>query len=228
MTASTTRRNYFILMISVIGTVAAAPCPASDSNQPAATIDTNRALQSEFSQAGEALRERLDREAAGDWLGAARAAQSVAKHRARFLILKRQFAQDSPSQSTASAARDNPFLADARFAATKTATAIEDSDRLNDSGDEHRLRTAATALAAWDMYRSAASVSEPSMAGNAPDPAPTTSFAKLERTWGMYSRATRRPKMNGSSPRRRSDAEDHREAPEQPFLVYRDPMAEAR
>jgi len=174
--------------------------------------------QMEFAKVGAAVRERLDREAAGDPIGARIAAQDADAHRYRFLDIERELGRFRlPSAASPSVeARRNPFLPDASFWAPSASFAIRVAPV-----------TAGRPDLAWDMYRP----HEPDPAGTDGAERHPESRAPAEALTGragdMYSKGIAKP----TSGDRRAAATDTsasaspREAPREPYLVYRERLA---
>ena len=116
------RQRFVSALVVAIACLDAALANAS---QPSASALEEQA-QAEFAKAGTAVRERLDREAAGDLIGARIAAQDAEAHRYRYLDIKRELnRQHSPSLASPSveAPRD-PFLPDASFLAPSASSRL--------------------------------------------------------------------------------------------------------
>src|SRR5271170_7711778 len=109
------RQRLVCILVVAIACLDAAV--ASASQPSAAALETQ--AQAEFTKVGTAVRERLDREAAGDPIGAHIAAQDAEAHRYRYLDIKRSIDRlRSPFLASPSVeASRNPFLPDASFLA---------------------------------------------------------------------------------------------------------------
>src|ERR1700674_4957331 len=109
------RQRFFSTLVMAIACLGSA---VANALQPSALALESQA-QSEFAKVGSAVRERLEREAAGDLIGARIAAQDAGAHRYRFLDIRRELSRlHSPSVASPSvAAPRNPFLPDASFLA---------------------------------------------------------------------------------------------------------------
>jgi len=125
--------------------------------QVSATVRVPRAvleqqLREEFAQVGNAVHQRLDREAAGDFVGARIAARSAEQHRTRFLDIKRELdplpSPGGPSPSV-EAAR-SPFSPDLPLLAAPVART---DPGLWVVADPRATQTPAASHPAWDMYR---------------------------------------------------------------------------
>jgi hypothetical protein len=104
--------------------------------------------QAEFAKAGDAIRERLAREAAGDLIGARIAARDADAHRYRFLDIQRELgrlhSRAAPTPSVA--ASRNPFLPDPSFVAFSAVGSTPISQR-------KEPLAVRVSHSAWDMYR---------------------------------------------------------------------------
>ena len=87
------RQRFFSTLVVVIACLEAAAV-AHASPPSAAALESQ--AQVEFAKVGAAVRERLDREAAGDAIGARIAAQDADTHRYRFLDIKRELSRLHP------------------------------------------------------------------------------------------------------------------------------------
>jgi hypothetical protein len=96
--------------------------------------------QREFEQAGAALHARLEREAAGDAVGAQIAAREAETHRYRYLDLRRELDRRRDPRAFPVAAARDPFAPDAAFAAPAPVS------EMRPPPPEERDRP-------WDMYR---------------------------------------------------------------------------
>ena len=104
--------SAFVAGLAGFGMLSAHALPPPDSSLDQQAIG-------EFTKAGLAVRERLDREAAGDPLGASIAAHEAELHRYRYLDLKRELNRRHPQPTaflSVAAARD-PFIPDGSFSA---------------------------------------------------------------------------------------------------------------
>jgi hypothetical protein len=182
--------------------------------------------QAEFAKVGTAVRERLEREAAGDVIGARIAAQVANAHRYRFLDIKRELSRlHSTSVASASVeAPRNPFLPDASFLAPSASFLV----RAAAMTIERQEAVVRVAYPAWDMYR-------PHESG---DPAGATArdslresrasaAAPMGRAGDMYSDGVAKPASSdrGAAATDLSAAAFPRESPREPFLVYRERFA---
>jgi hypothetical protein len=109
-------------------------------------------LREEFAQVGNAVHQRLDREATGDFVGARIAARSAEQHRYRFLDLKRELdrlpSPGGPSPSVE--AVRSPFSPDLPLLAVPVART---DPGLWVKADLRATQTPAASHPAWDMYR---------------------------------------------------------------------------
>jgi hypothetical protein len=196
----------------------ASPPPASSLEQQAAE---------EFAQTGFAVRERLDREAAGDPIGASIAAHEAELHRYRYLDLKRELSRrhPQPPASPSVAAPHDPFMPDDSFSEASGAATTRAIPKIAAGRGE----VARTTYASWDMYRPRLSMAEADTGSTESSPAmrATNTAPALGQAKDMY--ATDRPKRTPSDQRPSSmDPEGpvpSADPPRQPFLVYRDQWA---
>src|SRR6202795_5203990 len=109
------RQRFFSTLVMAIACLESA---GANALQPSALALESQA-QAEFAKVGTAVRERLEREAAGDLIGARIAAQDAEAHRYRYLDIKRELSRlHSPSvASTSVAAPRNPLSPDPSFLA---------------------------------------------------------------------------------------------------------------
>src|SRR5271165_3021891 len=118
--------------------------------QPSAAALESQA-QAEFAKVGTAVRERLEREAAGDLVGARIAALDADAHRYRFLDIQRELGRrQSPSVASPSVeAPRNPFLPDASFSSPSAPSPIPVAPVTASRPDVGNR----VDYPAWDMYR---------------------------------------------------------------------------
>jgi hypothetical protein len=183
-------------------------------------------LREEFAQVGNALHQRLDREAAGDLVGARIAARSAEQHRYRFLDIKRELdrlpSPGGPSPSVE--AVRSPFSPDLPLVAVPVAR--------TDPGpwlkaDPRATQTREASHPAWDMYRPRAPVVPPKLDDSEEQRVSSDISAPKsigEHLGDMYRNdrvlrplAEREIAAADSSP-----APPARDEPIKPFLVYRD------
>jgi hypothetical protein len=193
----------------------ALPPPASSFEQQA---------EAEFAKAGFAVRERLDREAAGDPIGAGIAAHDAELHRYRYLDLKRELNRlhPQPAASPSVAAPRDPFIPDGSFLADSSASTIRAVPKIAGGRGE----VTRTTYPSWDMYRPRLSMhgadagsTESSSAMRA---APAASAMGRAKDMYVTDSAKRAPTDHGApsiGPEAPVSAAD---APRQPFLVYRE------
>ena len=136
--------SAFVAGLAGFGMLSAHALPPPDSSLEQQAIG-------EFTKAGLAVRERLDREAAGDPLGASIAAHEAELHRYRYLDLKRELNRRHPQPTAflSVAAPRDPFIPDGSFSAdwgTSATRAVPKSA----GGRGEVIRTT---YPAWDMYR---------------------------------------------------------------------------
>jgi hypothetical protein len=223
MGGTVTRKRFLSAFVAVLAGLGvriadASPPPASSLEQQAAT---------EFAKTGFAVRERLDREGAGDPIGATIAAHEVEMHRFRYLDLKREIKRQHPQSRAflSVAAPRDPFVPDGSFPADSSHSATRSvAETAGGRGEVIR-----TSYPSWDMYRprlskdgAGAGSSESSPAMRAAPVASAMAQAK-----DMY--APGRPK--DAPPDERAPGTEalvpSADGPRQPFLVYREPSAGA-
>jgi hypothetical protein len=181
--------------------------------------------QAEFARVGIAVRERLDREAAGDVIGARIAAKDAEAHRYRFLDIKRAMSRlRSPSLASPSvAASRNPFLPDAFLVSSASPTR---GAPLTIGRPEAVVRDG---YPAWDMYRPH---ELPDRAGTErpqshPESQATSAEAAVRGAGDMYSNGVARLTAGDRAavPTDLSAGASPGEPPREPFLVYRERLA---
>jgi hypothetical protein len=182
--------------------------------------------QAEFAKVGAAVRERLDREAAGDVIGAHIAAQDAEAHRYRFLDIKRAISHlQSPSLASPSVeASRNPFSPDAAFLAS-SASPIRDAPRM--IGRQETVVRAE--YPSWDMYRPHELQDRARTRGadqHPESPAMPASVA-LGSARDMYSNGVTKPTAGdrAAAPTDLPASNSPGEPPREPFLVYRERLA---
>jgi hypothetical protein len=166
--------------------------------------------RTEFTLAGEALRERLQKEADGDLVGARIAAQAAEAHRFRFLDLQRELARRAATleASPSVAARRDPFAPDSSFLSLSFSARNSSSSALR-VDEENRAR-----YRPWDMYR--VRDTAPSLVMN--DLAQESSPTFHKNSGDLYMNHS--PSAAAESPTVPSDG-DTVEAARAPFFVYR-------
>ncbi len=193
--------------------------------QPSAAALESQA-QAEFAMAGTAVRERLEREAAGDFVGARIAAQDADAHRYRFLDIQRELSRRHPPSvaSLSVEAPRNPFLPDASFWTLSAPSPIRVAPAMAgwpDAGNR-------VEYPAWAMYRP----HEPGDPTGTDGAEQQQEFAKSAagpagRAGDLYSKAISKP--TSGEPRAvatdTSASASLGEAPREPYLVYRERLA---
>lgn len=193
--------------------------------QPSAAALESQA-QAEFAKVGTAVRERLEREAAGDLVGARIASQDADAHRYRFLDIQRELGRrQSPSVASPSVeAPRNPFLPDASFWAPSAPSPIRVAPVTAGRPDARNR----VDYPAWDMYRP----HEPRDPTGTDGAEQHQEFAKSAagpagRAGDLYSKAISKP--TSGAPRAvttdTSASASLGEAPREPYLVYRERLA---
>jgi hypothetical protein len=205
------------LLGAIVVGVACLDAVAANDPPPAAWALEHQA-RTEFAQAGDAVRERLAREAAGDSIGARIAARDAAAHRYRFLDIQRELARlHSPSAATPSvAASRSPFLPDPAFLAPSADGAAAIAQR------RPPVVTVRISYPAWDLYRPHELPDSTGVRDGAQQQQQSQAPGAVGRAGDMYS---------NDPPRRVPDREvavddpsgsvSSGELPREPFLVYR-------
>ena len=224
--------QVFLVCAVGVGSVAGAqPLPTGSDRASAHVEALQQQLKVEFLAAGQATRERLDQEAAGNHVAAQRAERVAEAHRHRFLELKRDIAHlTTPIAASVAPARD-PFAPDASYVAF-AARASENRVVTIAEAAEGESSSGPTTRPAWDLYRPhAPSSSSVTTSGDRPDSTPLSVKPQGDaaRTWGMYehavpSRGTGEIHSSVELTSASSAAPEAREPPTQPFFVYRDPL----
>jgi hypothetical protein len=212
--------SAFVAVLAGFGaTMACALAP------PAPSLEQQ--AEAEFAKAGFAARERFEREAVGDSLGAGIAAHEAQLHRYRYLDLKREFdrAHPRPAASPSVAAPRDPFLPGGSFLAPPAPLASR-TIRVT-TGDQHEVARAA--CPAWDMYRPHLSGEGAETDGrDAPQVMRVPPAATARgRAGDMYTTGFAKPVPadRGAAAQEPEVPATSGEAPRQPFLVYRERLA---
>ena len=183
-------------------------------------------LREEFAQVGNAVHQRLDREAAGDFVGARIAARSAEQHRYRFLDIKRELdrlpSPGGPSPSVE--AVRSPFSPDLPLLGVPMART---DPELWVKADPRATQTPAASHPAWDMYRPRAPAVTPKLDHSEVERVSSgTSAPKTiaDHLGDMYrnDRVLRPPAEREIAASDGSSALPARDQPIKPFLVYRD------
>jgi hypothetical protein len=179
-------------------------------------------LREEFAQVGNAVHQRLDREAAGDFVGARIAARSAEQHRYRFLDIKRELdrlpSPGGPSPSVE--AVRSPFSPDLPLLAVPVART---DPGLWVKADPRATQSPEALHPAWDMYRPRAPAVTPKLDDS--EEQRVSSDISAPKTIGehlgdMYRNdRVLRPLAGGEIAA--SDGSSARDEPIKPFLVYR-------
>jgi hypothetical protein len=224
-------RVFVVCAVSVGSVAGAQPLPTGSDRATDQVEALEQQLKVEFLAAGNATRERLDQEAAGNHVAAQRAARVAEAHRHRFLELKRDIARlTTPIAPSVAAARD-PFAPDPSFVAF-AAHAGENRALTIAAAEEGESSSGPTTRPAWDLYRPH-TASGPSVAtrGDRADSTPllVKTQGDAERAWGMYehaapSRGTGETRSNFEDTSASSAAPEARAPPSHPYFVYRDPQ----
>jgi hypothetical protein len=183
-------------------------------------------LREEFAQVGNAVHQRLDREATGDFVGARIAARSAEQHRTRFLDIKRELdrlpSPGGPSPSVE--AVRSPFSPDLPLLAVP----VGGSDLgLWEKVDPRATPTPEASHPAWDMYRPRAPAVTPKLDDS--EEQRVSSDISAPRTIGDHlgdlyrnDRVLRPLGEREIAASDDSSSPPARDEPIKPFLVYRD------
>ncbi len=218
------RQGFFSTLIVAVACLEAAA--VAHASQPSASALESQA-QVEFAKVGAAVRERLDREAAGDAIGARLAAQDADTHRYRFLDIKRELSRlhPPPAASPSVAAPRNPFMPDASFFAPSASSTTRVAP-VTAAPPGAALRVE---YPAWDMYRP----HEPGIpagtdgADRHQESRATPATGPVGWAGDMYSHGAAKPPAGeaGAAATDGSASAPPGEAPREPFLVYRERLA---
>ena len=194
---------------------------AEAANSPASLEEL---AQTEFAKAGSAIREQLEREAAGDTTGARIAADDAEAHRSRYRQLTHEVNHGHPTAPTSSsvAAPRDPFVPDAISWSAAEAGPI----RLTTTGSRTQDASAAVVHAPWDLYSRHGEPDRPELAGIAHgiDADERASEERGVRRGDLYSTG-RIAGAWGAAPRDSSANDSSRERSNEPFLVDREKAA---
>jgi len=191
---------------------------AAVAQPPAATLKDQ--AQVEFAKVAFAVRQRLEREAAGDLIGARIAMQDADAHRYRFLDIERELSRlhsGSPTSPSVEAVR-SPFVPDDSFSLPATALATQGA--ITTVGRQDPVKRAV--YAEWDMYRPHELRNR--AGSDAAEHPPSTGATPAERAGDMYSKGASKPMSSApdEAPTDLPDGASPREPARAPFLVYRD------
>jgi hypothetical protein len=198
---------------------------AANALQPSALALESQA-QAEFAKVGTAVRERLDRQAAGDLIGAHIAAQDAEAHRYRFLDLKREISRlRSPSGASPSVeAVRNPFSPDAAFLAPSAAPTRAAAVTLDRQEAVVRVE-----YPVWDMYRphKVQDRTDTQGAEQHPESRSSSGEVAVQGPKDMYSPGVAKPTPDGGAAGTidPSASASLGELPRAPYLVYRERLA---
>jgi hypothetical protein len=212
------REHVVSILVVVIACLDAALAHAS----PPSDSALESQAQAEFAKVGTAVRERLDREAAGDLIGARIAAQDAEAHRYRYLDIKRAVnRQRSASLASSSVeAPRNPFLPDASFLAPASPT------RLAPRMIGRQEAIVGAQYPAWDMYRphEVRALAGTQGADQYPEARSTTAEVPMAGPRDMYSNGVAKPTAgDGAAVATDPSASAFPAEPaREPFLVYRE------
>ncbi|SRR5579859_174013 len=210
--------STFVVVVACLGAT------VTNALQPSAAALESQA-QVEFAKVGTAVRERLDREAAGDVIGARVAAQDADAHRYRFLDIKRELSRLLSVAPPSVEAPRNPFLPDASFLAPSASSTARVAP-VTAGRQEAVIRVA---YPAWDMYRPHESGDPARTDGrdSLQESRATPAAAPMGRAGDMYSNGVAKPASGdrGARVTERSASVPPGEPPREPFLVYRERLA---
>jgi len=218
------RQRFFNTLVVAIACLDAA---VANALQPSASALEQQA-QAEFSKVGVAVRERLEREAAGDSIGARIAAQDADAHRYRYLDIKREISRvhlASVASPSVEALR-NPFLPDASFWAPSASS----TTRVAPVTAGRQDAVIRVAYPAWDMYRPRESRDPAGTDGAEPheEPRAKPAAAPVEWAGNMYSNGVAKPTFGDrDAATDLSVSASPGEPPREPFLVYRGRAADS-
>jgi hypothetical protein len=183
-------------------------------------------LREEFAQVGNAVHQRLDREATGDFVGARIAARSAEQHRYRFLDIKRELDRLPPpgGPSPSVEAVRSPFSPDLSVSAVRVART---DPGLWVKADPRATQTPEASLPAWDMYRPRAPAVTPKLDDSEEQRVRSDMSAPKtigEHLGDMYrnDRVLRPLAEREIAASDDSSVPPARDQPIKPFLVYRD------
>jgi hypothetical protein len=223
MGKATVRQRFFGTFVVVTACLEAV---VANALQPSALALESQA-QAEFAKVGTAVRERLEREATGDLIGARVASQDADAHRYRFLDIKRELSRlRSPSGASPSvAAPRNPFLPDASFWAPSASSPARGA-AMTIGRQEAIVRVA---YPAWDMYRPHESGDPARMDGrdSLHESRVAPAAAPMGRAGDMYTNGVAKPASGerGAATTNLWATASLGESPREPFLVYRERFA---
>jgi hypothetical protein len=195
------------------------PASAASPEHLAATVSAEARV--EFAKAGSAIRERLEREAAGDTTGARIAADDAEAHRSRYRQLTHEVNHGRPTAPTFSsvAAPRDPFVPDAISWRAAEAGPI----RLTTTGSRTQSASAAVVHAPWDLYSRHGEPDRPESAGTAhgTDADERASEERGVRRGDLYT-THRSAGGLGAGMRDSLVNNSSKERSNEPFLVYRE------
>jgi hypothetical protein len=208
-------------LVGILAGIGMFPALAS----PPPTPSLERKAAQEFVLAGTALRERLNRETAGDSLGASIAAHDAQLHRYRYLDLKREINRLHPQAAASSsvAAPRDPFMPDDSFSAESAPVATRTASKAAEA------RAEVPSYRSWDMYRSRESNGAAGSGGSTSGQVmrATPAVTPIEQATDPYAADTVKSARHDQSvpahemPLRAPSGD----TAQQPFLVYRERLA---
>jgi hypothetical protein len=218
------RQRFFSTLVVAIACLDAA---VANALQPSASA-LEQQSQVEFAKVGATVRERLEREAAGDSIGARIAAQDADAHRYRYLDIKREISRlHSASVASPSVeALRNPFLPDASFWAPSASS----TTRVAPVTAGRQDAVIRVAYPAWDMYRPHESRDAAGTDGAEPHQESRAKPAAAPVGWAgnMYSNRVAKPTSGDrDAATDLSVSASPGEPPREPFLVYRERPADS-
>jgi hypothetical protein len=201
-------------LVGILAGIGMFPALAS----PPPTPSLEREAAQEFVLAGTALRERLNRETAGDSLGARIAAHDAQLHRYRYLDLKREINRlhSKAAASSSVAAPRDPFMPDDSFSAESAPVTTRTGSKAAET------RAEVPSYRSWDMYRSRELNEASGQIMRA-----TSAATPIEQATDLYAADAVKSARNDQSapanqmPLRAASGD----TAQQPFLVYRERLA---
>jgi hypothetical protein len=224
MSKAMVRQRFFSTLVVAIACLDAA---VANALQPSASA-LEQQSQVEFAKVGATVRERLEREAAGDSIGARIAAQDADAHRYRYLDIKREISRLHSASVAFPSVKvlRNPFLPDASFWAPSASS----TTRVAPVTAGRQDAVIRVAYPAWDMYRPHESRDPAGTDGAEPHQESRAKPAAAPVGWAgnMYSNRVAKPTSGDrDAATDLSVSASPGEPPREPFLVYRERPADS-
>ena len=222
MGETVTRQRLLIAFVAMLAAVGVRIADAL----PQASPTLEQQAEVEFLKAGIAVRERLNREATGDPIGASIAAHEAELHRYRYLDLKRELTRLHPQAAPSPSVEElrDPFLPHGFSSAVSGAS----TTRAVSKAAGGRGEVTRTNFPSWDMYRPRLSREGADTAS--PEPPlgtlTTTAAATLGQATDMYARDDAKRASGAQRPPSVEAPIASADAPQQPFLVYREQLVD--